>query len=98
MPCFCFIQGTDQRLASTTNKSKSENSKKACIATSISKGNYSTPKNQEGHHAKHSFVEGYWRERFRLLYVDEITKKAVIATLQIRANVAAATLELLKKE
>jgi len=44
------------------------------------------------------FIEGYWGEKYCLLFIDEMSKKAFIKTLIPRSEVAAATLELIKKE
>ena len=44
------------------------------------------------------FIEGYWGEKYCLLFIDEMSRKAFIKTLKSRSEVAAATLELIKKE
>jgi hypothetical protein len=44
------------------------------------------------------FIEGYWREKCCLLFVDEMSRKAFIKTLKSRSEVATATLKLFKKE
>jgi hypothetical protein len=44
------------------------------------------------------FIEGYWGEKYCLLFIDEMATKAFIKTLKSRSEVAAATLELIKKE
>jgi len=44
------------------------------------------------------FIEGYWGEKYCLLFIDEMTTKAFIKTLKSRSEVAAATVELIKKE
>ena len=44
------------------------------------------------------FVSGYWGERYCLLFMDEMSRKAFIKTLKSRSKVAAATLELIKKK
>ena len=44
------------------------------------------------------FIEGYWGEKFCLLFIDEMSRKAFIKTLKSRSEVATATLELIMKE
>ena len=45
------------------------------------------------------WFEGYWGEKCCLLFIDEMSRKAFIkTTLKSRSEVAAATLELIKKE
>jgi hypothetical protein len=44
------------------------------------------------------FIQGYWGEKYCLRFIDEMSKKAFIKTLKSRSEVAAATLELIKKE
>jgi len=44
------------------------------------------------------FIEGYYGENYCLLFIDEMSRKAFIKTLKPRSEVAAATLELIKKE
>ena len=44
------------------------------------------------------FIEGYWGEKHCLLFIDEMSRKAFIKTLKFLSEVAAATLELIKKE
>jgi uroporphyrinogen-III synthase len=44
------------------------------------------------------FIEGYWSEKFCLLFIDEKLRKAFIKTPKSRSEVAVATLELVKKE
>jgi len=44
------------------------------------------------------FIEGYWGEKYCLLFIDEMSRKAFIKRLKSRSKVAAATLELIKKE
>jgi len=44
------------------------------------------------------FIEGYWGEKYCLLFIDEMSRKAFVKTLKSRSEVAAATLELIKKE
>jgi len=44
------------------------------------------------------FIEGYWGEKYCLLFIDEMSRKAFIKTLKSRSEVAAATLELIEKE
>ena len=44
------------------------------------------------------FIEGYWGEKYCLLFIDEMSRKAFMKTLRSRSEVAAATLELIKKQ
>jgi hypothetical protein len=45
-----------------------------------------------------SSIKGYWGEKYRLLFIDEMSRNASIKTLKSRSEVAAATLELIMKE
>jgi hypothetical protein len=44
------------------------------------------------------FIEGYWGEKYCLLFIDEMSRQALIKTLKSRSEVAAATLVLIKKD
>jgi len=43
-------------------------------------------------------IEGYWGEKYCLLFIDEMSRKSFIKTLKSRSEFAAATLELIKKD
>ena len=44
------------------------------------------------------FIEGYWGEKYCLLFIDEMSRKAFVKTLKSRSEIAAATQKLIKKE
>jgi hypothetical protein len=43
-----------------------------------------------------SFIEGHWGEKYCLLFIDEMSRKAFIKPLNSRSEVSVTTLELIK--